>query len=296
MKRDVSNIRTMLRGEVTLRDMSMTIDYFEQRRAENPSFFYATQVDATNAVSALFWVDGRTRALYKKYKDCVFFDTTFCTNRYNMPFAPIVGINNHTHTVVLGCALLPDETIETFKWVFEKWMVAMDQVHPDNIMTDQDQAMANAISQVFPNALHWCCLYHVLHLARTKLGKNLADGNPFADAFYACIYGTDTVEEFEECWQHMVQVFAMSANKNLENMWKSRKTWATVYFRHCFFPFMSTTGRSEGLNSYFKKLIRPSDSVWYFVQQYELCQTLMLDREDNAEFTMETTTPSLWGR
>ena len=84
VKRDVSNIRTMLREEVTLRDMSMTIDYFEQRRAENPSFFYATQVDATNAVRALFWVDGRTRALYKKYKDCVFFDTTFCTNRYNM--------------------------------------------------------------------------------------------------------------------------------------------------------------------------------------------------------------------
>ena len=151
-------------------------------------------------------------------------------------------------------------------------------------------------SQVFPNAIHRCCLYHVLHLARTKLGKNLADGNPFADAFYACIYGPDTVEEFEECWQHMLQVFSMSANKNLENMWKSRKTWAPVYFRHCFFPFTSTTGRSEGLNSYFKKLITPSDSVWNFVQPYELYQTLMLDREDNAGFTMETTTPSLWGR
>jgi hypothetical protein len=63
-----------------------------------------------------------------------------------------------------------------------------------------------------------------------------------------------------------------------------------------FFPFTSTTGRSEGLNSYFKTLVRPSDSVWNFLTQYELCQNLMLDREDNAGFTMETARAPLWGR
>lgn len=296
VKRDVSNIRTMLRQEVSLRDMSITIEYFEKRKAESPSFFFATQLDENKAVRALFWVDGRTRELYPKYKDCVFFDTTFCTNRYNMPFSPIVGINNHTHTVVLGCALLPDETFETFKWVFERWMMAMNEVPPDHIMTDQDQQIANAISKVFPNAIHRCCIYHVLNLARRKLGPKLVDGHPFADAFYSCIYGTDTTEEFEICWQHMLQVHSMAENKHLLNMWKSRKTWAPVYFRHRFFPFTSTTGRSEGLNSYFKKLVLPSESVWNFVQQYELCQNLMLDREDNAGFTMETSVKPLWGR
>jgi hypothetical protein len=296
VKRDVSNIRTMLREEVSLRDMSMTIEYFEKRQAESPNFFYATQLDANNAVRALFWVDGRTRSLYPKYKDCVFFDTTFCTNKYNLPFAPIVGINNHTHTVVLGCALLPDETTETFSWVFQKWMLAMHQMPLDHIMTDQDQATATAISKVFPSSVHRCCIFHVLRLARTKLGPHLADGSPFADAFYSAIYGTDTVEEFEVCWQHMLQRFQMSENTHLDNMWKARKTWAPVYFRHNFFPFTSTTGRSEGLNSYFKTLVRPSDSVWNFVQQYELCQNLMLDREDNAGFIMETTRAPLWGR
>ncbi|KAM0844247.1 hypothetical protein ACQ4PT_057182 [Festuca glaucescens] len=94
---------------------------------------------------------------------------------------------------------------------------------------------------------------------------------------------------------HMLRSFDMTENNHLNNMWKSRKTWAPVYFRKSFFPFTSTTGRSEGLNSYFKTLVRPSDSVWNFVQQYELCQNLMLDREDNAGFTMETTTSKLWG-
>ncbi|KAM0875796.1 hypothetical protein ACQ4PT_036570 [Festuca glaucescens] len=193
IKRDISNIRTMLREEVTLRDMNLIVEYFERRQAESPGFFYATQLDENNAVRALFWVDGRTRSLYHKYKDCVFFDTTFCTNRYNMPFAPIVGINNHTHTIVLGCALLPDETIDTFRWVFERWMIAMDNLAPDHIMTDQDQAMRTTISKIFPNTIHRCCFYHVVNLARRKLGPKLVDGHPFADAFYSCIYGTDTV-------------------------------------------------------------------------------------------------------
>ena len=42
VKKDVSNIRTMLRAEVSERDMSMVIEYFEKRQAEIPHFFYAT--------------------------------------------------------------------------------------------------------------------------------------------------------------------------------------------------------------------------------------------------------------
>jgi hypothetical protein len=188
-------------------------------------------------VIGLFWVDGRTRSLYKKYKDCVVFDTTFYTNKYNMPFAPIVGINNHMQTIVLGCALLPDKTIETFKWVFERWMLAMEHIAPDHIMIDQDQAMATAISDTFPSAIHRCYLYHILNLASRKLGRSLVDGHLFDDAFYSCIYGTDTIEEFEMCCQHMLQVHAMWENTHLKNMWKSRDKWAPVHFKNNFIPF-----------------------------------------------------------
>jgi len=197
---------------------------------------------------------------------------------------------------VLGCALLPDETVETFKWVFEKWMIAMGNLPPDHIMTDQDQQMDTAIKKVFPNTIHRCCVYHVINVAKRKLGPLLVDGHPFADAFYSCIYGTDTEYEFELCWQHMLHVHGMGANTHLQNMWGSRHKWAPVYFRKRFFPFTSTTGRSEGLNSYFKTLVRPGESIFNFVKQYELCQNLMLDREDNSGFIMETTTAALWGR
>ena len=295
VKADVTNARANLRKGLSEHDLELTIEYFKRRQVENPNFFFS-KLEEDGAVRALFWVDGRTRALYPKYKDCVFFDTTFCTNRYNLPFAPIVGINNHTHTVCLGCALLPDETIETFKWVFQQWMLAMNNEHPLNIMTDQDQAMATAISMVFPDSTHRCCKWHVFRVARTKLGKMLGKDEPFAEAFYGCINGSDTVEEFEERWQQMVELFGVADKKHLKNMWNTREMWAPVYFRHKFFPFTGTTGRSEGLNSYFKTLNHHGDSVWTFVQQFELCQELMLDREDNAGFINDMTRPPLWGK
>jgi hypothetical protein len=119
----------------------MTIEYFERRQTESPHFFYATQLDANKVLRALFCVDGRTRSLYPKHKDFILFDTTFYTNKYNLSFAPIVGINNHLHTIVLGCALLPKKTIETFSWVFQRWLLAMDNLAPRPIMIDQDRAI-----------------------------------------------------------------------------------------------------------------------------------------------------------
>ena len=84
--KDVSNMRTHLRAGVRYRDMDVVLEYFQKLQAKSPSFFYVVKLDAENAVRGLFWVDGRSRELYKCFRDCIFFDTTFCTNRYNMPF------------------------------------------------------------------------------------------------------------------------------------------------------------------------------------------------------------------
>ncbi|XP_012704469.1 protein FAR-RED IMPAIRED RESPONSE 1 [Setaria italica] len=74
--KDVSNMRTHLRGRLTYRDMDATLDYFQKQQAESPSFYYATMIDDNNVVRRLFWVDGRTREPYKSFGDCIFFDTT----------------------------------------------------------------------------------------------------------------------------------------------------------------------------------------------------------------------------
>jgi len=45
---------------------------------------------------------------YADYGECVSFDTTYMTNRYNLPFAPFVGIIGHGKVAfsdVLSCMM-----------------------------------------------------------------------------------------------------------------------------------------------------------------------------------------------
>nr|XP_045088537.1 protein FAR1-RELATED SEQUENCE 5-like [Aegilops tauschii subsp. strangulata] len=172
----------------------------------------------------------------------------------------------------------------------------MNNEHPLHLMTDQDKAMETAIKDVFPNTVHRCCKWHVQRKAREKLGRILSMDENFEQVFYGVINDSETVDEFEENWQHMLHCFELVDNRHLSNMWRKRETWAPAYFRKNFFPFTSTTGRSEGLNSYFKTFVNPQDSVWRFVQQYEVLQETMLDHEDNQAFIGHATTAPLYSR
>lgn len=85
---------------------------------------------------------------YRIYGDVLVFDTTYRTNRYNLICAPFVGINNHWHNFMFTCAFIGDEKMESFVWLLETFLKAMENKAPASIFTDQDQAMANAIEQV----------------------------------------------------------------------------------------------------------------------------------------------------
>ena len=71
------------------------MDWFAKQQAEDPMFFYSIDFHQTvkgNKPRNIFWANSRSRSYYENYRDCISFDTTYNTNRYNMKFAPIVGI------------------------------------------------------------------------------------------------------------------------------------------------------------------------------------------------------------
>ena len=82
----------------------------------------------------------------------VTFDTMYLVNKYNMPFAPFVRVNHHGQSILLGCGLISGENTDTFRWLFESWLICMSGVPPNAIITDQDNAMKKAIEIVFPKA------------------------------------------------------------------------------------------------------------------------------------------------
>ncbi|XP_062173549.1 protein FAR-RED IMPAIRED RESPONSE 1-like [Alnus glutinosa] len=121
--------------------------YFDRMRKVNDDFYYDIDVDDECRLKNVFWANARSRASYDDFGDVVTFDTTYLTNKYEMPFAPFVGVNHHGQSILLGAALISSDDTSTFVWLFEAWLKCMKGRAPRAIITDQDRAMKSAINK-----------------------------------------------------------------------------------------------------------------------------------------------------
>ncbi|XP_037410114.1 protein FAR1-RELATED SEQUENCE 4-like [Triticum dicoccoides] len=108
-------------------DAEAVSDYFVKMQSDNPIFFSVMDLDDESRLRNVFWADARSRAVYDSFHDVVSFDTTYLTNKYDMPFACFVGVNHHGQSVLLGCALLSNEDTETFVWLFQAWLTCIEE-------------------------------------------------------------------------------------------------------------------------------------------------------------------------
>ena len=130
-------------------DAQTVINQLIMLAQRDSGFYWNMKLDDDAKLVALFWCDSLMKEDFKIYGDVVIFDTTYCTNKYNLICAPIVGINNHWNTTMFGCAFIADEKVESFVWVLEQLKEAMEGKNPVSIFTDQDAAIARAVEQVF---------------------------------------------------------------------------------------------------------------------------------------------------
>ena len=82
---------------------------------------------------------------YACFGDVLAFDITYRTNAYKKPLVVLVGVNHHHQIVVFGSALLIDESVGTYEWVLETFLIAMMNKKPIFGVTDGDKAMRKTI-------------------------------------------------------------------------------------------------------------------------------------------------------
>ncbi|XP_058732801.1 protein FAR-RED IMPAIRED RESPONSE 1-like [Vicia villosa] len=236
-------------------DANAMLECFMLMQEENPRFFYAFDLDDDGRVKNVFWVDANGRDDYQEFGDVISFDTTYITNKYKMPFAPFIGVNNHFQSRLLGCALLANESSESFIWLMKIWLRAMGGKPPNAIITDQDKAMKVAIEEVFPNTRHRFCLWHILRKVPEKLSHVMRKNEDFTRDFNACIYKSRSIQQFEDKWKEMVEKFQLSEDGWIRSLYGERGHWVPVYMKDTFFGGLSTTQRSESINSFFDKYV-----------------------------------------
>ncbi|KAG7951439.1 hypothetical protein I3843_12G007200 [Carya illinoinensis] len=218
-------------------DAQRLYSYFVDQQLKEPGFVFSMQVDKNGCMGSCFWPDARSRAAYQYFGDVVTFDATYLTNIYKMPFVPFSGVNHHHQTIMFGCALLVSETAKSYTWLLRTWQEAMLGRAPSTIITDDDKAMAKAIGEF---------LEHLAH-AYNKYSD-------FQKDFRHCIHETITTEEFEQEWALILLKYELGENGWLQNLYVRRDKWVSAYLRSTFCAGMSTTQRSETIDTcYFKE-------------------------------------------
>ncbi|XP_021759155.1 protein FAR-RED IMPAIRED RESPONSE 1-like [Chenopodium quinoa] len=182
---------------------------------------------------------------YRIYEDVLVFDTTYRTNRYNLICAPFVGINNHWHNCMFACAFIGDEKTNSFVWLLETFLKAMENRTPTLIFTDQDQAMANAIEQVLSNTRHRLCIWNLEQNAITRFGA-LKKDKEFKYAFNQCLKMCVTEQELK--WQEMMQKYELTAHSWYQRVYELKEKWCPSLSRDFFSAGILSSQRSESTN------------------------------------------------
>jgi hypothetical protein len=88
------------------------LHYFQTKVAENPSFYYADQLDSEEQITNIFWADTKMLIDYAHFGDVITFDTTFGTNQESHPFSVFVGFGHFRETMIFRASLMYDETFK----------------------------------------------------------------------------------------------------------------------------------------------------------------------------------------
>jgi hypothetical protein len=155
--------------------------------------------------------------------------------------------------------------------------------HPKSIVTDQDKAMKVAIAQVLPNTGHRNCFFHIKYKCYNKNGRCFASKKGLREQFEDVVNVSLTKEEFEFLWKKMIKDHDLQNNKYFSKMWENRKWFIPIYFKDDFFPFIQSTGRSEGVNARVKENVGPTYSVICFLKEYQQLIDILNIKEETED-------------
>ncbi|KDP20361.1 hypothetical protein JCGZ_06470 [Jatropha curcas] len=265
-------------------DAQVMLDYFTCMQNENPNFFYAVDLNEEQRLRNMFWVDAKSRVDYGYFCDVIFFDTTYIKNDYKLPFAPFIGVNHHFQCLLLGRALVADETKATYVWLMRAWLRAMGGHAPKVILTDQDKPLKEAIAEVFPDTYHGFCLWHIMSKVPEKLSYVMRQHEIFMTKFNKCVFTSWTNEQFDKRWWKMVERFNLRSDLWFQSLYEDRQRWIPMFLKDKFLAGMSTAQRSESIISLFDKHMQRKTTMKEFLEQHKAILQEKFDEEAKADF------------
>ncbi|XP_025628671.1 protein FAR1-RELATED SEQUENCE 6-like [Arachis hypogaea] len=300
LEKDLRNYITVrLRTSNMNTDVREMMSYFMRMKDINPNFFYAVKLDEERKFRSAVWMDARCRASYEYYGDVVSVDNTYSTNKYvvvklvfcplfgktlcdrvchyscpvgfssrhGLPFVSFIGVNHHGKSTLLGCALLGNEKIPSYEWVFSQWVKCMGTA-PQRIITNQCQSIFHAIKNTLPDTRHRWCIWHITKKLPQKLGGYHRYRDLYDD-LNDIVWNSRTEESFEDNWSDFIDEYNLHNNTWLSDLYDDRRMWVPIYFKGEFWTTMRSTQRTESMHAFYGGFLHSKTSLVQFVHEYD---------------------------
>ncbi|CAI9296203.1 unnamed protein product [Lactuca saligna] len=95
---------------------------------------------------------------------------------------------------------------------------------------------------------------------------------------------SDTIEEFETRWEVIRDKYKLESNCWIADMYNQRVHWAKAFLKDIFLAGMSTSGRSESINSFFDDFVNSSTMLNDFLVQYDKAVASRRAAEEDEDF------------
>ncbi|KAK9676159.1 hypothetical protein RND81_11G058400 [Saponaria officinalis] len=252
-------------------DGQMFIENFMRKKEMCKTFYFNFQVDDDNKLCRVFWADTINIKNYLLFGDMMSIDSTYRTNKYNMVFVPFTGVDHHKRCINFGAGLLAHEDIDSSEWLFNSFLEAMEGHQPKIIITDQDPAMKIAIAEIFTEASHRLCMWHIMKKLREKIDAYLWQDEDFKKRLNCCVWSNNLdANDFEEAWSNIMINYELIDHPWFTLLFEMREEWIPAYFKDIFMGgLMRVTSRSESENSFFDRFVTPHVSLVEFWMCYE---------------------------
>ncbi|XP_057724028.1 protein FAR1-RELATED SEQUENCE 4-like [Arachis stenosperma] len=181
-------------------------------KEKNQNFFFELNLEGDHCIKHAFWADARSRAAFEYFKDVVSFDTTYNKNRYNLFLGSFVGVNHHGKSTLLGCALIKNEDIQSFKRLFECWLRCMGEKEPKGILTDRCASIQRTIELCMPTTIHRWCIWHIIKKIPSKL-NGYKGHNEIEQEMSHVAWNSYTKEAFDRNWIDFLRKYGLGSNK-----------------------------------------------------------------------------------
>ncbi|XP_062184651.1 protein FAR1-RELATED SEQUENCE 5-like isoform X1 [Phragmites australis] len=268
-------------------------------KSDNPSFYYAIQLDENDKAANIFWADAGSIMDYHYFCDVICFDMIYKVIDCSRPLALFLGMNHHRKMVIFGAAFLYDETAESFKWLLETFKSVMCGKQPKTILTDRSAALKEALGLTWPGTIHRSCVWQIYQNTVKSLADMLGASEEFTYDFRHCVFEVEDEQEFVDSWNVIMHKHNLKENEWFIKLYEDRENWALPYSRQIFSGDIKSMLQAENVGTRLKEYLDCNTNLPLLLKFFESSAEKRRQEEMQVDYqahqgALRISLPLLW--